>query len=239
MGKRAGFTLLELLVVVAVIGLLAALLLPALNGARHKAHTAQCLNHLKQIGLAIEMYGGDFDYYPPGNNMTTQWDQVVGVYITSEDDPYDKSARGPIMLCPSATVETKEYRSNYSANPNMFSDVAVPYLERYAALQRPDETVMAGDSIQYKLSGGVHAVLWGVKNNAGSLISANNGAPANRDLPIRVGIDEDRVLASNNPDGGNFRYRHVGPAANVVFADGHVSTFLKGAIKERHLYTNY
>ena len=64
--SKAGFTLLELLVVVAVIGILAGLLLPALAKAKQKAQQAGCLSNMKQIGVAIHMYADDNDDTLPG-----------------------------------------------------------------------------------------------------------------------------------------------------------------------------
>lgn len=60
-----GFTLIELLVVIAIIAVLAALLLPALAASREKARRAACLNNLKQTGLALESYTGDYGGYLP------------------------------------------------------------------------------------------------------------------------------------------------------------------------------
>lgn len=66
--KRA-FTLIELLVVVVIIGVLAALLLPALNRARSRARSVGCINNLKQWGLAFQMYANDWqDWLPKGGN---------------------------------------------------------------------------------------------------------------------------------------------------------------------------
>ena len=69
--RRRGFTLVELLVVIAIIGILIGLLLPAIQAARESARRANCINNLKQVGLAFHTHHDTFKRFPSAGQVTT------------------------------------------------------------------------------------------------------------------------------------------------------------------------
>jgi prepilin-type N-terminal cleavage/methylation domain-containing protein/prepilin-type processing-associated H-X9-DG protein len=95
-GVERAFTLIELLVVIAIIAILAAMLLPSLSRAKGSAQRISCLNNLRQLGLATQMYLSDSQGFYPPRDIVSRWPDRLY-------DNYGKSLK--LLLCPSDLLD--------------------------------------------------------------------------------------------------------------------------------------
>jgi prepilin-type N-terminal cleavage/methylation domain-containing protein/prepilin-type processing-associated H-X9-DG protein len=110
---RRAFTFIELLVVVAILGALAGLTLPAVQKAREAANRARCQNHLKQIGVALYLYEDAFHAFPPGlldssSGDAMPWLSWMGRLLPYiEQDGVYRQAQADYLANPSPDDPTK------------------------------------------------------------------------------------------------------------------------------------
>lgn len=96
--SRHGFTLIELLVVIAIIALLMALLLPAIQKVRAAADKMMCGNNLKQIGVALHNYHGDYNRFPPGDALPHRASPLAHILSYLEADNKAKQFRWDVSV---------------------------------------------------------------------------------------------------------------------------------------------
>lgn len=152
------FTLIELLIVIAIIAILASLLLPSLRKARERGKTIACNSNLKQLGSAVNIYSTDFDaYYPPcpSNANNDTWQIKLDGYLFEYTGSIWQNAPG-VLRCPAQkNSEEANYdcilKGDYGLNRyviNMFEEnearFGYGYIRAYS-VKFPSVYVLGGD----------------------------------------------------------------------------------------------
>jgi len=206
--NRSGFTLIELLVVIAIIAVLIALLLPAVQAAREAARRAQCINNLKQLGLAAHNYVSTYGILP----MQT-------TFPAGSDQSWGWSYGWPLALAPN--LEQGAIFNNFNFSAGMFGN-ASGYTVQHAndsliALQLASLICPSDGATQRPQSP------WGVTNYVG-----NVGGPG------QISMFSGTVI-SNPVWGGIPGESNCGPVALQRITDGSSNT---GLFSERLIGIN-
>ena len=208
------FTLIELLIVIAIIAILAGMLLPALNSARSKSRSINCLSNLKGIGTALSQYTADYNGYGPrneGNLVSTgegKWEDILLPYVSNltvkDMGSFVKRDTGqwrpviPIFRCPERNDEWYDpYHRirNYSINGFMGGrDPSLPWHRKWDRVKHTTTCFLVLDA----------------RNDVG-----------------RAGAISDSIAPS--ADTAYVEYRHISHA-NFLFLDGHTASMKYSAV---------
>ncbi|MCK5655838.1 MAG: prepilin-type N-terminal cleavage/methylation domain-containing protein [Candidatus Aureabacteria bacterium] len=206
---KYGYTLIEILVVVAIVFILMAVIMPAVNTVQKKGLQATCMSNMKQIGSALDLYVMDYDYYYPKIFANTaagyKWDVFLARngYVTGVNENITAGdAPGNLFICPlhskMAKREGKAIIRSYGMNAHI-----------------------------RKLNGGTMSVAndINVKKNwcqfpysEALIVAESQGATIDADVET---VDIGAFVAWT---------RH-GERANYLFADGHVEYLIESEIK--------
>jgi len=203
------FTLIELLTVIAIIGILSAILLPVVGSVRESARTSRCVSNLRQLGVAYSLYTQENrDYAPMDNDVGESWPVLLMRVVMGQQQANKIKQDGdtgnprpyPLLVCPTIDTPPKNYyNSSYAINVNLLSRLnsanrnGPPYIRPNRLVNSPGQVILAVEA---------------------------PGAAGIRTLHPGVTWDEAQL---------DIVFRHKNKSlTNAVYFDGHVASITRG-----------
>jgi prepilin-type N-terminal cleavage/methylation domain-containing protein/prepilin-type processing-associated H-X9-DG protein len=242
----AAFTLIEVLVVIAVIALLVGILLPVLAGTRTQARTMQGLANLSQIGRAAQQYAHDWremlpvGYHKTGDAKDTDWTCLLNNVMVGTGPTYatmDLAHFSKVFRDPNAAIAAG--RVHYSAHPALMPDLTPPTTMgtyRLGQAKRLTELMLAMDGPQDPDNqNNAHATAWRLDNGdvwlPTKLPAYYDAGATDNDKPVDPGPNLDTAAGA-----GTIRWRqHHNAAANLLFLDGHARTTPPAGVRKANI----
>ena len=229
--RRRGFTLIDLLVVIAIIAILIALLLPAVQQAREAARRTQCRNNMKQIGLALHNYHDNANMFPPALISSGRYNNM--------SYPAVLNTTGWVMILP--YIDQAPMYNKY--NFNVPSSISNPYgrpLAGGATTSDPNRPIYSQKLAAFLCPsdpGGGGPVTSGA-NNAGDFYERNEVARSNYLFASGNGTDYDGPwgTAAQTTRGA---FGNDGAANIRDLRDGSSMTIVVGESKQLHTSSSY
>jgi len=246
--KRNAFTLIELLTVIAIIGILAAIIIPTVGAVRASARSAQTVSNLRQIGQGLQNFAGENkDYLPGGWNKVgassyISWHRVLYPYVGVKAEATDNRTSNvfqcgiAISILPIGDTVSDDNKLNFTCNGYIMTDRAHeglpgvlgnPPSMRVSQIRTPSQTVMVFDGAS--------------RDNNATLQGTSNPfwRPDLASLAYNAPITAGNLIATGgkvNGDNSRFAFRHKSLSTMyAVMADSSVRSFRVGELLKRHI----